>query len=99
MKKAAFVFIIPGADPKEHKSWVSTPNLDLLAIGISRYDQIEKLAEDLINQGITAIELCAGFGHEGVSIFNRAVAGRAALGVVRFACHPGLNGQSGDGVF
>jgi hypothetical protein len=63
------------------------------------YAQAEKVARDLVAEGIVAIELCGGFGHEGTARIVKAVQGKAAVGVVRFDCHPGLEGKSGDALF
>ena len=54
---------------------------------------------ELVAEGVAAIELCGGFGHVGTSRVVQAVEGKAAVGVVRFDCHPGLDGKSGDTIF
>lgn len=46
-----------------------------------------------------AIELCAGFGIEGVARVSRAVEGKALVGVVRFDLRPAFSHQSGDSIF
>jgi hypothetical protein len=48
---------------------------------------------------VEAIELCGGFGNKGTGRIAEAVAGKAAVGVVRFDGHPGLDGKSGDELF
>ena len=65
----------------------------------SNYDQAEALAKELVEQGIEAIELCGGFGNKGTARIADAVAGKAAVGAVRFDIHPGLGGKSGDEIF
>jgi hypothetical protein len=52
-----------------------------------------------VAQGVAAIELCAGFGHEGVAAVQRAVGPDIAVGVVRFDLHPGFEHRSGDVLF
>lgn len=58
-----------------------------------------RVAEELVAQGVGAIELCAGFGVEGAAMVKRAVEGKAAVGVVRFDNHPGFEFKSGDELF
>ncbi|WP_027179351.1 DUF6506 family protein [Maridesulfovibrio bastinii] len=96
--KAAFIFISPDGNPEEHKSWVRTGAVDLLAISVSSYAQAEQLAKDLVEkEGIKAIELCGGFGTAGTAKIAAAV--DVPVGVVRFDIHPGLGNVSGDKLF
>ena len=97
--RAAFLFIAPQANPQQHTATVLTPEVEVITIGVSDYGAACQTAKDLVDQGCVAIELCAGFGSEGVALVSRAVAGRAAVGVVRFDNHPGLGHRSGDEVF
>lgn len=96
--KAAFIFVSPDGDPAQHKNWVKTEGVELLAVAVSSYDQAEILAKDLVeNQGIQAIELCGGFGSVGTARIAAAV--DVPVGVVRFDIHPGLDNVSGDKLF
>ncbi len=96
--KAAFIFIAPHGDPAKHRSWVHTEAVELLAVSVSNYSQAEHLAKELVEkEGITAIELCGGFGVAGAARVAAAV--DVPVGVVRFDIHPGLNNVSGDSLF
>jgi hypothetical protein len=97
--KAAFIFIAPEGDPVRHRSWVKTPQVELLAIAVKDYEAAEKLSKDLIAEGIKAIELCGGFGNVGTAKVTEAVKGQIPVGVVRFDSHPGLAFKSGDEIF
>lgn len=98
--KAAFIFIAPLADPEIHRCWVKTPQVELLSVAVADYKSAADLVEKLISEeGIKAVELCGGFGHQGVALVKNAAAGRAAVGVVRFDLHPGLENKSGDEFF
>ena len=99
MLKAAFIFLAPGADPNQHKSEVKTPGVELKIVGVQNYQAAEEVIHKLVAEGVNAIELCGGFGHEGVARAARAAGGDAAVGVVRFDVHPGLSGKSGDKIF
>lgn len=96
--KAAFIFIAPEGDPAVHRSWVKTPQVELLAVAVGGYAQAEALARELVErEGIAAIELCGGFGNQGAARIAAAVG--VPVGVVRFDVHPGLGNASGDALF
>lgn len=97
--KAAFVFVAPGADAKRDRSVVTTTEVELITVGVADYAAAEQAAKELVQEGVVAIELCGGFGHVGTARVVQAVSGKAAVGVVRFDVHPGLEGQSGDSLF
>ena len=97
--KAAFIYIAPENDYKIHKAYIDSPVVSLLVIGVKSYEEAETAAKELVAEGIEAIELCAGFGNEGVTRITKAVEGKALVGVVRFDLHPAFNHQSGDKVF
>jgi hypothetical protein len=97
--KAAFLFVAPDVDPAVHRALVVTPAVELTVVGAQNYAQAEQVARDLVAEGIEAIELCGGFGNEGTARIAKAVQGKAAVGAVRFDCHPGLGGKSGDELF
>ncbi|MBF0529032.1 MAG: hypothetical protein HQK55_07145 [Deltaproteobacteria bacterium] len=97
--KAAFIFVAPEADPSIHRAWVETPIVQLLAVAAKDYQAAADLAQDLLKEGIQAIELCGGFGNLGTAKIVEAVKGQIPVGVVRFDLHPGLGGKSGDQIF
>ncbi len=95
--KAAFIFVTPDANSDVHKAIISTPEvLDLIVIGVKDYQQAAKVARKLAEEGVGAIELCGGFGNIGVAKVAQAVGDKAAVGVVRFDCHPLMGFKSGD---
>lgn len=97
--KAAFIFLAPEANPAVHCAEVETPQVVLTVVGVTNYAAAEEAARSLVAQGVGAIELCGGFGNEGVARIVKAVEGKAVVGAVRFDGHPGLGGQSGDALF
>lgn len=97
--KAAFMFVTPDSDPSKHRAVVSTPEiLDLIVIGVKDYQQAATVAKELADQGVTAIELCGGFGNIGVAKVAQAVGDKASVGAVRFDSHPLLGFKSGDDI-
>ncbi len=97
--KAAFIYIAPENDYKTHKAFIDSPVVNLTVVGVKDYEEAEYVVKELVKEGITAIELCAGFGLNGVARVSKAVEGRALVGVVRFDLHPAFNHQSGDSIF
>lgn len=97
--KAAFIYIAPENDPSKHCALIDSPVVQLTVVGVVDYDQAEEVVLRLVNEGIEAIELCAGFGNEGTARITKAVEGKAIVGVVRFDLHPAFNHQSGDKLF
>jgi hypothetical protein len=97
--KAAFIFIAPENDYQVHQAIVPAPFVELHVVGVKTYDEGAAVAKKLVDQGVGAIELCGGFGVEGVAQIKQAVQGKAVVGVVRFDIHPGLENKSGDDLF
>ncbi len=97
--QAAFIFLADGADPTLHRHTVKTPQVELQVVGVVNYAQAEEVAAALVQSGVVAIELCGGFGVVGTARIAHLAQGKAAVGVVRFDGHPGLQGRSGDLVF
>lgn len=97
--KAAFIFLAPGANPEIHKSVVKTDEIELISVGVPNYNEACKAAVNLLKEGISAIELCAGFGVEGTAKIKQAVKSKVPIGAVRFDIHPGLGNKSGDEIF
>lgn len=97
--KAAFIFIAPENDYNIHRAVIDSPVVSLSVVGVKTYDEAQTVALQLVNDGVTAIELCAGFGNEGTALVAKAVGDKAVVGVVRFDLHPAFNHQSGDKVF
>ncbi len=97
---ALFIFLAPGADGSRDRGCVDTPGVILNAVGCANYDEAEAVAVEYVeNLGVTAIEVCAGFGNEGLARLSKAVRGKAIVGAVRFDLHPALDFQSGDSAF
>ena len=96
---AAFIFIAPEVDFKQHRTGVDTPIVCLTVVGVKNYEEAQQVAIELVEQGVKALELCAGFGNEGVALVSKAVEGKAAVGAVRFDYHPGFDFKSGDDIF
>jgi len=82
--KAAFIFLAPEVDPDKDRQIMVTPQVELTVVATNNYKEAEAVAIKLVDEGIEAIELCGGFGNRGTARIAEAVAGKAAVGVVRF---------------
>lgn len=97
--KAAFIFIAQEGNPTIHHGLVETGSVSVGTYAVNSYTAATELAKELVNEGFIAIELCGGFGIEGVAKVKQAVNDKVVVGVVRFDHHPGLGHISGDDVF
>lgn len=97
--KAAFIFVSEEGNPDVHHAVVDTGSVSVTTYAVKNYQTACELVKQLVQQGVTAIELCGGFGIDGVAAVNQAANGKAVVGVVRFDHHPGLGHQSGDAIF
>ena len=71
----------------------------MTVIGCANYDQAEEAEKELVAHGCTAVELCAGFGNEGICRIKKAVGPGIAVGAVKFDFHPAFGFKSGDDMF
>ena len=81
--QCAFLYVAPNCDPKTQRAVIEGTDIDMNVIGCSTY----------------AIELCAGFGNEGIARIKRAVGPGIAVGAVKFDFHPAFEFKSGDDLF
>ena len=99
MINAAFIYVAPGQNPQEQKAVIPSYTLTLHVVGCSTYDQAETAAKELVANGCGAIELCAGFGNEGIARIKKAVGPEIPVGAVKFDYHPAFGFKSGDELF
>lgn len=97
--RAAFIFVAPKTERKQHRAVICTPEVELTVVGVSSYQEAVTEAKELAASGVNAFELCAGFGVEGVAAVKQAVGSKAIVGVVRFDFHPAFDNRSGDELF
>jgi len=94
-QKVVFMFWTADADPAKHRATISLDSVDLIVVGVKDYDQAVEVSQDLMKEGVSAFELCGGFGNIGVAKVAEAAKG-VPVGVVKFDIHPLLQGKSGD---
>ena len=89
----------PGCDPAKDVARIEGDSINMNVVGMANYAQAEEIAKEMAAKGCSAIELCAGFGNEGIARIQRAVGPDVAVGAVKFDFHPGLGFKSGDALF
>lgn len=78
------MILMEGADPRHDRIVRETAAERLTIIFVPTPEAAAQTADELAAEGIELIELCGGFGPELAAPVIRAVAGRAAVGVVMF---------------
>jgi len=99
MFECGFIYVAPGLDPEKQRAVIPSSDINMTVIGCSNYDQAEQVAKELVAKGCTAVELCAGFGNEGIYRIKKAVGPGIAVGAVKFDFHPAFEFKSGDELF
>lgn len=97
--KFAFIYLSGEVNCKTDRAVISTKGVDMFVVAVNNYAEAVNVAKELADQGVTAIELCAGFGNEGTALVTKAVRGKAIVGSVKFDFHPILGNKSGDELF
>ena len=99
MITCAFMYIAPGLDPLKQHAVIPSEDVPMYVVGVGNYDQAEAIATELSKIGCDCIDLCPGFGVEGVARIKKACGPSIAVGAVRFDYHPAFEFQSGDALF
>ena len=94
-----YLYIFGGLDPAVHRAEIPSEEFTMTVIGCGSYEQAEQAALEMVRKGCPVIEVCPGFGHEGVARLQKAVGPEIPVGVVRFDLHPCIQNRSGDSVF
>ena len=90
MKKLriGFLLITDHAHPLRDRTYIENEDAAILFFCVRSYDEGEQYARALAAIGCDTIELCPGFGNEGVGRIQKAVGPYVPVGVVRFDIFP-----------
>ena len=99
MFECGFIYVATGLDPAKQRATIPSSDINMTVVGCSNYDQAEEVARELVAKGCTVVELCAGFGNEGIARIKKAVGPGIAVGAVKFDFHPAFGFKSGDEMF
>ena len=97
--KVAFIFANEGCNPKKDRSIIESEKIIMYVVGCADYSQAETVAQEMLEEGCTAIDLCGAFGNEGVARISKAVDQQIPVGAVHFDFHPAFRDKSGDDLF
>lgn len=75
--KWAFIYLLEPDEP-ERTDTLGT----LVSVGVKNIDGAATAARRLVGEGVALIELCGGFGGEGLGIVVNAVQGKIPVGAV-----------------
>ena len=99
MFEGGFIYVGPGMDPQKQRAVIPSEGMNMTVVGVSNYAQAEEVVKEMVANGCTAIELCAGFGDEGIARMKKAAGPDVLIGAVKFDLHPALGHKSGDEFF
>lgn len=97
--ECAFIYVADGLDSKKDRAIIPSEKINMNVIGCANYNEAEEVAKEMAEKGCNAIELCAGFGNEGIARIKKAVGNNIAIGAVKFDFHPAFGFKSGDDMF
>ena len=90
------LLITEHGDPRRDCSCIQNEDLMILIFTVNSYAMAEDYARVLAALGCDAIELCPGFGNEGVARVQRAIGAKIPVGVCRFDNYPNPGDVSPD---
>ncbi len=99
MFECAFIYVAPGLNPAEQRAVIPSSDINMNVVGCATYSEAVEVAKEMVAKGCTALELCAGFGNEGIAMIKRAVGPDIAVGAIKFDFHPAFGFRSGDELF
>jgi hypothetical protein len=73
----AFIYTLDPDEPQRRDALGS-----LVCVGVRSIEEGASVARQLVEEGVELIELCGGFGGEGLGAFVAAVEGRVPVGAV-----------------
>ena len=97
--ECAFIYVAPGCSADKDCAVIEGDSINMNVTGCATYAEAEQVAKDMVAKGCTAIELCAGFGYDGIARIKKAVGPGIWVGAVKFDAHPAFEFKSGDEMF
>lgn len=80
--KEAFIFVDRSVDSAKHRATIETSKFELLIQGVNNVEEGVSVAKQLVEQGVSAVDLCPGFGYTGVKAVSDAVGDKVPVGMV-----------------
>lgn len=80
--KVLYMFTDETADSEVHRAVIDTPNVKIIAIGVSSTEEAVKIAKQHVEEGIHLIELCGASGYAGGKAVSEAVGDEVPVGIM-----------------
>ena len=74
-----YMFVDPSVDHTVHKAVIETPKIKMLIQGVGSVEEGTSLVKKLVDEGVSLVELCGGFGYGGAKAVSDAVGDRASV--------------------
>jgi hypothetical protein len=81
--KCAYIFCVPGCDPKRHNAIIDAPMVKMWVIGVNDQEEGVNVCKKLVNEdGVQLIELCGDWGYSGAAKVQEAIGENAVVGAI-----------------
>jgi hypothetical protein len=86
LKYWAFIYLSPGFSPEQNTNEFASNNCKFKIVGLDVFckDQVITIAQQLVAEGVQAIEVCGGFGPTWVSKICEAINYAVPVGGVMY---------------
>lgn len=81
MKKefCGYIVLTPGLNSKEHFTDIDSNEIKNYMVGVGTVEEACKVAKELVEKGVTSIELCSGFNAELAETVYNSINGTAEI--------------------
>lgn len=84
LQRFGFIVTGEGLDPSVNRIEMASDLFVMVAVGVSRVEEANAVAEELVADGIQLIELCGGFGPAGTASVLQAIGHAVPVGSVAY---------------
>lgn len=81
-KKFAFLLMGPHYDPSQHQAVFETERQFTYIYTVKDFEQARQKVQELMHEGVGAIELCGAFGKEGAQELTQLTQNKIAIGYI-----------------
>jgi len=80
MKPAGlYMFVDPSVDSARHRAEIETSKIKMLIQGVESVEEGVSMAKKYVQEGVSIVELCGGFGYRGAKEVSDAVGDKASV--------------------
>ena len=74
-----YMFVDPSCDSAKHKAEIETSKIKMVIQGVGSIEEGASMAKKYVDEGVSIVELCGGFGYGGAKTVSDAVGDRAQV--------------------